>query len=122
VVLLDTYAAAEQAGLFVDHPYLTKIVIPAGTYQGQDRDVETFQDATIWVANSSVPEDVIYGLLGQIFSDAGLAHMVSTHQSATEMSVAGGTRGIVTPFHPGAARFWTERGVAMPPQQQVATQ
>jgi uncharacterized protein len=111
VVLLDTYPAAEQAGLFREHPYLTKIVIPAGTYQGQDRDVETFQDATIWVANANVPADVVYGLLGEIFSDAGLAHMAATHQSAMEMSVTGGTRGIVTPFHPGAVRFWSERGV-----------
>jgi uncharacterized protein len=111
VVLLDTYPAAEQAGLFREHPYLTKIVIPAGTYQGQDRDVETFQDATIWVANANVPADVVHGLLSEIFSETGLAHMVSTHQSATEMSVAGGMRGIVTPFHPGAERFWSERGV-----------
>lgn len=118
VQLLDTYPAAEQAGLFEEHPYLTPLTIPAGTYQGQTADVLTFQDATIWVANADVPEQVVYDLLTEIFSDAGLAHMVATHKSAEEMSLTGGTRGIVTPFHPGAIRFWSEHGVPMSEARQ----
>lgn len=113
VRLLDLYDAAEQVGLFRDYPYFTEVVIPAGTYQGQSADVRTFQDATIWVANANVPEDVVYNLLRTVFSDEGLEHMVTVHESATEMSIENGTRGIVTPFHPGAVRFWNEHGVQM---------
>jgi uncharacterized protein len=120
VVLLDIYPAAQRAGMFEEHPYMEPVTIPAGTYQGQTRDVQTFQDATILVANASVPDDMIYKLLSETFSEAGLAHMVATHQSATEMSIAGGTRGIVTPFHPGAARFWSEKGVRMAEPRRVA--
>jgi uncharacterized protein len=117
VRLIDLYQPARDAGLFEEHPYLTKIVIPAGTYQGQDRDVETFQDATIWTAGADVPEDVVYNLLKETFSKEGLEHMVATHASAVEMTVEGGTRGIVTPFHPGAVRFWREQGVEMAPER-----
>jgi uncharacterized protein len=113
VVLLDTYPAAQRAGMFEEHPYMEAVTIPAGTYQGQTQDVLTFQDATILVANASVPEELVYKLLVETFSEAGLEHMVATHRSAVEMTVAGGTRGIVTPFHPGAARFWAEQGVEM---------
>ncbi len=122
IKLLDTYAAAEEAGLFEDYPYFSRIVIPAGTYEGQTEDVQTFQDATVWVANANVPEQTVHNLLTEIFSDAGLAYMVSTHISAEEMSIPGGAKGIVTPFHPGAVRFWTEQGVEMQPERLPAAQ
>jgi uncharacterized protein len=72
------------------------------------------------VANKNVPADMVYRLLKETFSDVGLAHMVATHRSAEEMSVVGGTRGIVTPFHPGAAQFWAEQGVEMPEGTVIA--
>lgn len=122
VILLDTYAAAERAGMFEEHPYMQPVTIPSGTYQGQDRDVQTFQDATILVVNSSVPADLVYRLMTETFSQEGLEHMVATHRSAVEMTVEGGTRGIVTPFHPGAARFWSEHGVEMAAPRTVAGQ
>lgn len=111
IELLDTYTAADRAGLFEDYPFFSEVVIPAGTYEGQTEDVRTFQDATVWVANADVPEQTVHNLLTEIFSDAGLSYMVSTHVSAEEMSITGGTKGIVTPFHPGAERFWSEQGV-----------
>jgi uncharacterized protein len=117
VRLIDLYQPARDSGLFEEHPYLTKVVIPAGTYQGQNTDVETFQDATIWTAGADVPEEVVYTLLKEIFSDEGLDHMVATHASAKEMTVEGGTRGIVTPFHPGAERFWREKGIEIAPER-----
>ncbi len=117
IKLLDTYAAGQEAGLFQDYPYFSQIVIPAGTYEGQDQDVMTFQDATVWVANADVPDQTVHNLLTEIFSEAGLAYMVSTHISAEEMSVEGGTAGIVTPFHPGAKRFWDEHGVEIQPER-----
>jgi uncharacterized protein len=117
IKLLDTYSAGAEAGLFEDYPFYSEIVIPAGTYEGQEDEVRTFQDATIWVANANVPEQTVHNLLTEIFSDAGLSYMVSTHISAEEMSIEGGTRGIVTPYHPGAERFWNEHGVEMQPER-----
>ena len=37
--------------------------------------------------------------------------MVSQKKTFKEMSVAGGITGIVTPMHPGAIKFWKEKGV-----------
>lgn len=120
IKLLDTYDASRDAGLFEDYPYFSRIVIPAGTYDGQTRDVQTFQDAAVWVANADVPAQTVHDLLTEVFSEAGLGYMVSTHISAEEMSVEGGTQGIVTPFHPGAARFFEERGVELQPERSPA--
>jgi TRAP transporter TAXI family solute receptor len=117
IKLLDTYAAADGAGLFDDFPYFSRVVIPAGTYEGQDEDVQTFQDAALWVANADVPAQTVNNLLTEVFSEAGLSYMVSTHKSAEEMSIEGGTQGVVTPFHAGAEQFWNEHGVEMQPER-----
>ncbi|MBK5095883.1 MAG: C4-dicarboxylate ABC transporter substrate-binding protein, partial [Deltaproteobacteria bacterium] len=41
----------------------------------------------------------------------GLEYMVSVHKSAKAMSVENGIKGIITPLHPGAEKFWKEMGV-----------
>lgn len=109
--LLDTYKAGEKVGLFEKYPYFSKVVIPANTYNGQTEPVNTFQDAALWVASGDVSADAVYKLLSKVFSDEGLKHMVEVHKSAKAMSVEGGTKGIVTPLHPGAEKFWREKGV-----------
>ena len=111
IKLLDTYKAGKEAGLFDAYPYFSKVTIPANTYKGQEDPVDTFQDAAIWVASDKISADVVYKLLAKVFSDEGLKHMVEVHKSAKAMSVAGGINGIVTPLHPGAEKFWKEKGV-----------
>ncbi len=85
--------------------------MPAGTYRGVDDDTPSFQDAALWVANAEVPDDVVYELLSLIYTDEGLAHMREQKKTFKEMSVENGTKGIVTPLHPGAESFWREKGV-----------
>ncbi len=109
--LVDVYKDAEEAGLFKKYPYFAKVTIPANTYKGVTTDTNTFQDSALWVANSKVPADTVYNLLKAVFSKEGLEYMVSVHKSARAMSVENGTRGIVTPLHPGAEKFWKEMGV-----------
>jgi len=109
--LINTYKDGEAAGMFEKYPYFSKVVIPAETYKGVNADTITFQDSTIWIANNKVPEDVVYNLMTKVFSKEGLAYMISIHKSAREMTIENGIKGIVTPLHPGAEKFWKEKGV-----------
>ncbi len=111
IALIDVYKDAEEAGMFKKYPYFSKVVIPANTYKGVTKPTVTFQDSTLWVANSKVSDDIVYKLLGIVFSKAGLEYMVSVHKSAKAMSVKKGVEGIVTPLHPGAEKFWKEKGI-----------
>ena len=63
------------------------------------------------VANTETPEDLVYTLLSIIYTKEGLAHMVSQKETFKEMSINKGIDGIVTPMHPGAIRFWKEKGI-----------
>ncbi|MCB0731261.1 MAG: TAXI family TRAP transporter solute-binding subunit [Ignavibacteriae bacterium] len=111
VNLLNIFNELDEAGYFQKYPYFQKIVIPAKTYSGQDTPVNSFQDAAIWAANKDVPADVVYDLLKAVYSDEGLKYMVEVHKSAKSMTVEDGLKGIVTPLHPGAEKFWKEKGI-----------
>jgi TRAP transporter TAXI family solute receptor len=109
--MVDLGADAEATGFYQKYPYFSKLAVPAGTYRGVDVDIPSFQDSALWVANKDVPEDVVYKLLSVIYTDEGLAHMVEQKKTFRAMSVATGVNGIVTPLHPGATKFWKEKGL-----------
>ena len=111
IALIDLNKDAEDSGFYDTYPYFSQLAVPAGTYKGVDYESPSFQDSTLWVANSKVPEDVVYELLSIIYTDEGLAHMVGQKKTFKEMSIETGVNGIVTPLHPGAERFWKEKGI-----------
>lgn len=109
--LIDLDADAEKYGFYKEYPYFSKLTIPAKTYKGVEVDTPSFQDSTLLVANTKTPEDLVYKLLSIVFTKEGLAHMVSQKETFKEMSIKKGTKGIITPMHPGAIRFWKEKGI-----------
>ncbi|PLX40784.1 MAG: C4-dicarboxylate ABC transporter substrate-binding protein [Hyphomicrobiales bacterium] len=109
--LVDLAKDAEDSGFFKKYPYFAKLSVPAGTYRGVDSDTPSFQDAALWVANKDVPADVVYKVLSTIYTDEGLAHMKAQKKTFKAMSIKTGPMGIVTPLHPGAEKFWREKGV-----------
>ena len=111
IELVDLNKDAEASGFYKKYPYFGKLAVPAGTYKGVDYDAGSFQDSALWVANSKVSADSVYKLLSTIYTDEGLKHMVTTHKSAKEMCIKKGNKGIVTPLHPGAIKFWKDKGV-----------
>ena len=109
--LIDVYNDAESVDLFKKYPYFAKVTIPANTYKGVTKDTITYQDSALWLANKDVPADVVYNLLTIVFSEEGLKYMVEVHKSAKAMSIENGINGVVTPLHPGAEKFWKEKGL-----------
>ena len=76
-----------------------------------DYDAPSFQDSALWVANSKVPDDVVYKMLSIMYTDEGLKHMLGQKKTFKNMSLKTGATNIVTPFHPGAEKFWKEKGM-----------
>jgi uncharacterized protein len=111
IALLDLDADAKSSGFYDKYPYFGKLAVPAGTYKGVDYDAPSFQDSALWVANAKVPADVVYKLLSLIYTDEGLKHMYGQKKTFKNMSLETGATNIVTPFHPGAEKFWKEKGM-----------
>lgn len=111
ISLIDLYAEPEKSGFFDKYPYFSKVVIPAGTYKGVDQDIQSFQDSALWVANANVDPELVYTMLSLIYTDEGLAHMRGQKKVFQEMKIESGSFGIKTPLHPGAEKFWKEKGI-----------
>ena len=109
--LIDLDADAKASGFYEKYPYFAKLAVPAGTYRGVDHAAPSFQDSALWVAHKDVPADLVYELLSIIYTPEGLAHMLSQKKTFKEMAIETGANGIVTPLHPGAEKFWKEKGV-----------
>lgn len=111
IALVNLDADAEASGFYKKYPYFGKLAVPAGTYKGVDKPVGSFQDSALWVANSKVSADSVYKLLAMIYTDEGLKHMVEQSKTFKNISLETGATNIVTPFHPGAEKFWKEKGM-----------
>ena len=109
--LIDLGKDAEESGFYDEYPYFGKLSVPGGTYKGVDKETPSFQDSALWVANAGVSDDIVYDLLSKIYTDEGLAHMLEQKKTFKEMAIETGANGIVTPMHPGAEKFWKEKGI-----------
>jgi TRAP transporter TAXI family solute receptor len=89
-------------------PYVAA-TIPAGTYPGQTADVPTAAVVNFLVTHEGVPEETVYQMTKQLFEN--LDQMVAAHQAARAITLAGATAGMPVPLHPGAERYYKEKGL-----------
>ncbi|MGI9318407.1 MAG: TAXI family TRAP transporter solute-binding subunit [bacterium] len=111
IELIDLGKDAEESGFYEKYPYFSKLSVPAGTYKGVEKEAPSFQDSALWVANAEVSDEIVYDLLSKIYTDEGLAYMKEQKKTFKEMAIETGVNGIVTPLHPGAERFWKDKGI-----------
>ncbi|MBW1696602.1 MAG: TAXI family TRAP transporter solute-binding subunit [Deltaproteobacteria bacterium] len=83
-------------------------IIKAGTYKGQDRDVQTVALFTTIMANKDVADDVIYRITKIILENPDRVRKISPAFKPFDPTKAGiGTGG---QLHPGALKFYKEKG------------
>lgn len=89
-------------------PYVAA-TIPAGTYQGQSSDVPTVAVINFLVTHSGVSDEVAYEMTKQLFEN--LPQLVAAHQAAKAISPEKAAKGMPIPLHPGAERYYREKGL-----------
>lgn len=83
--------------------------IPAGTYKGQDAPTPTAAINNFLVTHAGVPDDVVYGMTKSLFDN--LDGMVSAHAAAKDIKLDKAVAGMPVPLHPGAEKFYREKGL-----------
>jgi TRAP transporter TAXI family solute receptor len=94
--------------LIEKYPFFTAYTIPAGTYRGQTSDVKTVAVNATLVVGSEVPEKVVYDLTKALFDNQ--AELATAHAKGKLLSLETAVKGISIPFHPGAEKFFKEKG------------
>lgn len=113
IAMVDLDADAKKYGFYDKYKNFVPWEIPTddGKYRGVSNKVGSFVDTTLLVAHPDAPDALVYGMLTEIFKPEGLGWMVQQKKTFKAMSVEKGTKGIATPLHPGAEKFWKEKGV-----------
>lgn len=111
IELLDLDAEAKASGFYKKYPYFTIRTLPAGTYRGVNHNTRSFQDSTLWVASAETPDEVVYQLLATIYDKKGLRYLKKQNPALKDMNPRSGARVGIIPMHPGAIRFWKEKGL-----------
>ena len=90
-----------------------KTVFAKGCYTGVESDIDTIGITAIVTAMDTFPQDKVYQILGAIFG--GLTEISAVWKDATKLTPEKAAK-LVTPdalkyLHPGAQRFFKEKGV-----------
>ncbi len=89
-------------------PYIAA-TIPAGTYNGQDADVATVAVVNFLVTHDGVSDDMAYAMTKELFEN--LPALEAAHQAATQIKLENAIAGMPLPLHPGAERYYKEKGL-----------
>lgn len=90
----------------------TRYVIPAGTYPGQVKDINTIAQPNILSVNADVDEDAVYQITKTIYEN--LPFLNAIHSATKVMAVEKAIEGLPMPLHPGALKYYQEVGLNIP--------
>jgi uncharacterized protein len=86
--------------------------IAAGTYPGQDKDVNTIAQPNFLAVNDSVDEGHVYLLTKTMYEN--LPFLQAIHPATKTMAIEKAMAGLPVPLHPGAQRYYEEMGLTIP--------
>jgi hypothetical protein len=95
--------------LMQKYPFLSPAKVPANTYKGQEADVATVAVNAVLIVNSEIKEDVVYNLTKVLFENQ--AELAAAHAKGKELNVQAAVKGVSIPFHPGAVKYYKEKGL-----------
>ncbi|MFG1480257.1 TAXI family TRAP transporter solute-binding subunit [Xanthobacter sp. V4C-4] len=89
-------------------PYLSTS-IPANTYEGQAVDVPTAAVPNFLVTRADLKDAEVYAITKAIYEN--LPELAAAHAAAKGIKLENAMKGSPVPFHPGAEKFFKEKGV-----------
>jgi TRAP transporter TAXI family solute receptor len=109
--LIDHADAVDKMNAKYNNLYTTG-VIPAKTYPGQDKDNAIAVVQNILVANAKMADQVAYDIVKTFIEKRD--ELVAVHAEAQSITLENqSTKNSPIPWHPGALKFFTEKGVKM---------
>ena len=95
--------------LIASSPYYSKNVIAADVY-GTPEDCTTVAVGAVVIAGNDVSEDAVYDFVSTVFENIGELG----HAKQDELSLEFASSVTNVPYHPGAAKYFAEKGIEVP--------
>lgn len=94
-------------------PVYFRGLIPKGSYRGIDVDVTTAASGALCVCHEAMDEGIIYQVTKLMIEKKG--ELALTHKAANDISLQSAAVGSPLPYHPGAIRYYKEKGISIRP-------
>jgi TRAP transporter TAXI family solute receptor len=95
--------------LVKEHPYYAKATIPGGMYANNPNPTETYGVLATVVTSAKVPDTTVYALVKAVFDN--FDEFKKLHPAFANLDPkAMTTNGLSAPLHPGAVKFYKEKG------------
>jgi hypothetical protein len=95
------------AKLKEQYPFFIDETIPKETYQGQTEDAKTVAVLATLAVRSDLSEEFVYNLTKALFENLDSI----THAKGKEIKPENALKGISVPVHPGAQKYYDEKGI-----------
>lgn len=97
------------AKLTQKYPFLAAVKVPANTYRGLAADVSTVAVNAVLICGNQLKDDMVYNLTKALFENQ--AELASAHAKGKELDIKYAVQGVSIPFHPGAVKYYKEKGL-----------
>jgi TRAP transporter TAXI family solute receptor len=102
--------ADDKAALIVKkYPFLSPFTIPANTYKNQTKPIKTIAVNAVLIASTDMKSDVAYQIVKTLFENQN--ELAATHAKGKELNLKTASTGVSIPFHPGAVKYYKEKGL-----------
>jgi len=95
--------------LIEKYPFYAKQKVPGETYKGNDADIQTVSVMAMLSANKDIEADIVYAIINAMYSD--LPQLKKAHAKFKDITMESGLVGMSIPLHPGAEKFFKEKGI-----------
>jgi TRAP transporter TAXI family solute receptor len=103
-------SGAEIGELLKQQPYYTKVQLPANSYKGQAAPVDTLAVMAVWSTYAEVPDNVAYEVTKALYENVAI--MGQVHVQGKNINLATAMAVGTAPIHPGALKYYKEKGIA----------
>ncbi len=106
------FTDAQLADVNQEFPVWSRFVIPPGTYPGQTNPINTIAQPNFLAVHPDIDEAVVYQVVKTIYENLPFLHNI--HKATKALSLDRAINGLPVPLHPGAIKFYQEKGLTIP--------
>ncbi len=107
----------EKARLLKELPGMVEVTLPKGMYPGMEKDNHTVGSYFPILLNKNMPDELAYRITKVIWENLKEVQSVGAFGKAIKLETA--FEGLSIPVHPGAERYYKEKGITIPPIPKV---
>ena len=96
------------------YPLWSIYEIPGGTYPNLPETIQTIAHPNVFAVRADIPEEDVYQITKAIFENLASLHEI--HKATREVTLEKAIKGLGAPLHPGAIRYYREKGLDIPPE------